>query len=147
MSDTNVFSHARYNELVNETIELMKELSRVKGGEYAGDQDRLANFRRNAERLGTYKELIWGVYAGKHWDAVMQYIQDIGAGVKRERMESLSGRCDDIIVYMLLFKAMIEENERPKDSYSDKQVVERNRLTLKDMAFPPAGIHIPKELI
>lgn len=104
------YSHARYAQLVEETIVKLHYLSAVKGGEYAGDEDRLANFRRNAERLGMSMEAVWAVYAAKHFDSIMQYIKDINAGRTRERSEPLSGRADDIIVYMLLFKAMLEES-------------------------------------
>ncbi len=106
----NNYSHESFHHLVNTTIENIKRLSELKGGEYAGDGDRLANFRRNALAFGLTKEQVWGVYAGKHWDAIAQYINDGGAGIKRDRLESISGRADDLIVYLLLFKAMVEEN-------------------------------------
>lgn len=108
MTMTN-FSHARYSELVAETFDTITELGIKKGGEYAGDGDRLANFRRNATQAGTEMELIWRVYAAKHWDAIMQYERDLREGKTRERMESISGRADDLIVYLILFKAMVEE--------------------------------------
>ena len=50
------------------------------------------------------------MYAAKHWDALNTYIKDTASGKKRERLESISGRCDDLIVYLLLMKAMIDEN-------------------------------------
>lgn len=103
------YSHVRYAKLVEETITKLKYLSAVKGGEYAGDEDRLANFRRNSERLGMSMEAVWAVYAMKHVDSILQYVKDINAGRTRERSEPLSGRADDIIVYMLLLKAMLEE--------------------------------------
>jgi hypothetical protein len=56
-------------------------------------------------------ELVWRIYAGKHWDAISQYIKDIQTGKERHRLESLSGRADDLIVYLLLFKAMLMERE------------------------------------
>jgi hypothetical protein len=96
--------------LVDETIAKVRELSQKKGGEYAGDGDRLANFRRNARNLTLTKEQVWGVYAGKHWDAILQYVRDRATGMERERLESISGRADDLITYLLLFKAMVEEN-------------------------------------
>jgi hypothetical protein len=98
-----------YDKLAARTWETIIELGKKKGGEYAGDTDRLANFRRNGERLDLPMEVIWGVYAAKHWDAIMQYIADVRAGKTRQRMESLSGRCDDLIVYLILFKAMLAE--------------------------------------
>jgi hypothetical protein len=105
-----VFSHEHYDELVQETFKKIVDLGVRKGGEYAGDNDRLANFRRNGERLGLPMEVVWAVYVNKHYDAVMQYIHDLTTGKTRDRMESIDGRVDDIIVYMLLFKAMLVEN-------------------------------------
>lgn len=105
----------RYNEIVEDTIEKIKSLGVLKGGEYAGDQDRLANFRRNAERWGMTMEQCWGIYVSKHYDAIVQYVQDLAAGKVRERAEPLAGRVDDIIVYMLLFKALLDERGEPID--------------------------------
>lgn len=103
------FSHSDYDALVQETIEEIKKLSTLKGGEYAGDEDRLANFRRNADRIGLNMESIWHTYCAKHWDAVETYIRDLNTGRTRERMESLESRANDIIVYMILFKAILRE--------------------------------------
>jgi hypothetical protein len=103
-----------YSKLLSETWETITELSKKKGGEYAGDHDRLANFRRNGERLNVPMTTIWAVYAAKHWDAIMQYCGDVNVGVDRPRMEPISGRCDDLIVYLILFKAMLLEKEQGK---------------------------------
>lgn len=116
--DPRKFSHERFTALVQETILSIDNLQQLKGGEYAGDEDRLANFRRNAFNLNTYQELVWAVYAGKHWDALMQYVQDIGEGKERVRLESLAGRCDDLIVYCILFKAMLAES--PQHSVTEE---------------------------
>lgn len=105
------YSHDAYAKLVESTITKIKELGIVKGGEYAGDSDRLANFRRNAGRLGLTMESIWAVYCNKHIDSINQYVADLQAGKTRPRSESISGRADDVIVYMILFKAMVEERE------------------------------------
>lgn len=104
-----VFTHERYNEIIEDVINQIKELSEKKGGEYAGDVDRLANFRRNAKNLDLNMEDIWSVYAAKHWDAIQQYVKDFRSGKKRERLESISGRAHDLIVYLILFLAMVEE--------------------------------------
>ena len=105
----NVFKHEDYDKIVQSTVESIRKLSLLKGGEYAGDVDRLANFRRNASSLGLEMEQVWAVYAAKHWDAVQQYVKDVGQGKTRERMESIQGRADDLIVYLILFKAMCTE--------------------------------------
>ena len=112
------FKHAEYDALVDDTIKKIKELGVLKGGEYAGDDDRLANFRRNGFDQDLPMETIWRVYAAKHWDAIGQYIKDIRNNVARKRMESISGRVDDLIVYLLLFKAMVVERDRPEPQYT-----------------------------
>ena len=105
------FSHASFDLLVEDTFREIKQLVQVKGGEYSGDVDRLANFRRNAEDQGLQMEAVWRTYAGKHWDALTQYVKDLNTGKQRQRSESLGGRVDDLIVYLLLFKAMLRERQ------------------------------------
>ncbi len=108
-SPSNVYRHDDYVRLMDTSFKNIETLSRLKGGEYAGDVDRLANFRRNAEALGLEMEQVWAVYAAKHWDAIMQYVRDLGQGIERERLEAIPGRMDDLIVYLILAKAMYEE--------------------------------------
>lgn len=107
-----MFSHERFNELLEDTVAKVVQLGDLKGGEYAGDVDRLANFRRNGERLSLPMEAIWAVYAGKHWDAIQQYCQDKITGRTRLRMEGIAGRLDDLILYCVLMKAIVEEDEQ-----------------------------------
>lgn len=108
------FSQEQWTFLLNQSIKQIHSLATLKGGEYAGDSDRLANFRRNGEALGLPMETVWAVYAAKHWDAVMQFIKDWHTGKERKRLEPIEGRVDDLLVYLLLFKAMLQErNPQP----------------------------------
>jgi hypothetical protein len=109
MSDPNIFTHDRWNKMIEEIFDEVRHLAKAKGGEYSGDLDRLLNFRRNGQALDLPMETIWAVYAAKHWDAVMQYIKDLKSGKERERLESINGRIRDLIVYLLLLEAMVEE--------------------------------------
>lgn len=111
VAESSGYSHSRWDALLDAAVAQIKSLSSLKGGEYAGDSDRLANFRRNAAALGLPMETVWAVYSAKHWDAVMQYIKDLNEGKTRERLEPISGRVDDLLVYLLLFKAILEERE------------------------------------
>jgi hypothetical protein len=108
-SEVGRFSHERWNTLVDDAFAEMKKLAQMKGGEYSGDDDRLLNFRRNGANLGLPMETVWAVYAGKHWDAIQQFIKDQRNGKERERLEPIEGRVDDLLVYLLLFKAMLQE--------------------------------------
>jgi len=106
-----IFPIQRYDdEIVKPTVEKIIALGVQKGGEYAGDVDRLANFRRNAAAWGVTMEQCWGIYTSKHWDAIKQYVEDLAQGKSRVRAEPLDGRVDDMIVYLLLFKAMLLEH-------------------------------------
>ena len=114
-------SHELFDQIVGETIEQIRILSKVKGGEYAGDDDRLANFRRNAKNAAVEMETCWAIYAGKHWDSITQYVQDLQTGKTRERSEPMAGRADDLIVYLLLFKQMLREREMAADNTPDDE--------------------------
>ena len=104
-----MFSHKAYDTVIQDTVKQIIELGTLKGGEYSGDVDRLANFRRNGINMGLPMETIWGVYAAKHWDAIMQYVSDLNTGKTRVRLEPIDGRVDDLLVYLILFKCMLIE--------------------------------------
>ena len=108
------FSHKEYDQLLDSTFQRLRELGKLKGGEYAHGDDRLDNFRRNGVDCGLPMETIWRVYAGKHWDAITTYVRDLQHGVQRERLEGIDGRIDDLIVYLLLFKCMVVERSRER---------------------------------
>ena len=105
------YSHEQYAALLRKILGEMQKLAELKGGEYAGDSDRLANFRRNGEALGLSMETVWAVYAGKHWDAIQQWVKDQRADVQRERLEPIEGRIHDLMVYLTLLAAMIDEGK------------------------------------
>jgi hypothetical protein len=107
--DAHIFSQDQWKALLSETWADIGALATSKGEEYSGDVDRLANFRRAAADYGTPIETVWGIYAGKHWDAVQTYINDLQIGRARKRSEPIVGRVDDLLVYLLLFKAMLKE--------------------------------------
>lgn len=101
-----------FDNVVAETIQGIQKLLTVKGGEYAGSTDRLANFKRGAELTGCTPLQCLFVYMSKHYDAVATYVKDSAAGVERERSEPISGRLDDLINYCILAKALVQESDR-----------------------------------
>lgn len=106
--------HADFDKILAKTIASIQALQKVKGGEYATDGDRLANFKRNAEHLGLKPEQIWAVYAGKHWDAIQTFVRDIAEEKERPRSEPIEGRIDDLIVYLVLFKGILVDSATSK---------------------------------
>lgn len=125
------FTQEQLDAVMADIITRSKNLMSLKGGEYARGSDRLDNFRRNAAVLNTTPELVWGVYAAKHWDAINTYIGDITEGKVRERSEPIEGRAHDMINYLILFCALVKAREGTAGDFSlmlnpDKILYNRN---------------------
>jgi len=104
-------TNVEVEELIKDTFDRILHLREVKAAEYSEDGDALSNFRRNGEDMGLPMEVVWRVYAGKHWDALSQHVRDIGNGTRRVLSEPIESRIDDLIVYLCLFKAMLRERD------------------------------------
>lgn len=94
--------------LLDETAADLRSLTETKGREYAGSCDQLANFRRLGEALGTPPEAILLVYLTKHLDSITTYIRELPEPAPSE---PITGRIDDAILYLILLKALIIDNE------------------------------------
>lgn len=101
-----------FQEVVDATVKEIQRLLVSKGGEYAGSEDRLANFKRGASLTGTTALQVAFIYASKHYDAVATYVRDTATGTQRDRSEPIEGRLDDLINYCLFLKAIIKENAK-----------------------------------
>lgn len=74
--------------------------------EYAhDDQNALANFERQAAAYGIAREAVLMIYAGKHWDGICAYVKG-----HRSQRESVTGRINDMIVYLTLLRCMVEDS-------------------------------------
>lgn len=76
----------------------------AKGKDYSGDDDRLSNFHRLAERLkkaGATSKLIWAAHFMKQVDAVMSWVEhdDVAS-------EPIEDRFADLINYCILGYAL-----------------------------------------
>lgn len=96
-----------FTALMERHYEQIKGINTTKGKDYAGDDDALSNFKRQAANLGLTAEQIWGVYAGKHWDAVMSYCRH-----GQVESEPIEGRIHDCILYCFLLLGLIEEKQQ-----------------------------------
>jgi hypothetical protein len=75
--------------------------------EYAQrEENALENFDAGARDLGIHRQKVWGVLAAKHWRGIMAYIK----GHKSQR-EDVRGRIKDLIVYLVVLWAMIDDDE------------------------------------
>lgn len=100
-----------FDKLAKETIESTAQLLITKGAEYAGDQDRLSNFKRGAALIGVTPLQVALIYASKHYDAISTFIRNDAQGKIQILSEPIQGRFDDLINYCILMKALVAEQE------------------------------------
>lgn len=83
----------------------------TKGSDYAGDDDRLNNFKSIALRLGISPVKVAGVYLYKHLDAMETWFRT--GKLKGEPIES---KIVDIIAYLMLLQGLNleQDNDSPK---------------------------------
>lgn len=75
--------------------------------EYAHDESNaLANFERTGKDLGIAREKVLYIFAKKHWDGVLAWING-----HRSQREDVRGRIKDMIVYLVLLWAMADDEE------------------------------------
>ena len=104
----------QFNAMLKLTYDRLFEISNTKGKEYAGSEDRLANFKRLGADLDLLPEQVLLVYFTKHLDSIRTYIKDKAIGNARVLSEPIEGRIDDAILYLVLLKGLIFDAEMEK---------------------------------
>lgn len=128
-------NQGEFNKVVNETVSGIQKLLAVKGGEYAGPEDRLGNFKRGAKLTGITPLQVAFVYASKHYDGIATYIRKSASGEPMELSEPIEGRLDDLINYCILMKAIIGERGAPPEQTRQESTIlgaEKLRQRLRD---------------
>jgi hypothetical protein len=92
----------------------------TKGREYAGNNDRFANFRGVADRIGITPLQAWGVFALKHVDAIFSFVRE----GQTFSTESIRSRYMDLRNYVDLGLGMIEEDAALQHQPKDGQIME-----------------------
>lgn len=102
--------------LLNDQLQTLIELTMTKGEEYSRDDDQLANFKRQATELDMNPEKVLMVYLNKHLDAVKSYVK-----TGRVLSESIDGRINDAILYLVLLKAVVRDGQSQAASPSGQR--------------------------
>ncbi len=98
-------SSKEFTDLVNAARARQDGLLLRKGADYTRhSDDRLSNFKRNAEALGLTPFQVWAVYFNKHIDAIMAFVKS-----GKAESEAIEGRLDDAINYLYLFEGLVQE--------------------------------------
>lgn len=100
-----------FSYLVSSTLKSCNDLLVVKGGEYTGSTDRLANFKRGAALTGATPLQVAFIYASKHFDGIASFVKSSAKGTPRASSEPIEGRFDDLINYCILMKGIVVEEK------------------------------------
>lgn len=105
-----IIDQHEFKKILEDTYLSLVVLTDTKGVEYAGagSTNQHANIDRLSDKLGIHPMKILSVLMTKHLDAIDNYIKNIDAVVRPALSESIEGRIDDAILYLILLKAMVE---------------------------------------
>jgi hypothetical protein len=96
---------AKVMEQVFKELDALREAGQK---EYAGGGDNaFGNFERLQAEVDVDKKKVLWIYAMKHKDGIAAFLR--GHNSQREPVE---GRINDLIVYLILLRAMIEEDKK-----------------------------------
>lgn len=107
----------RFYKLTDKLILDCMEIMKSKGTAYSGLEDKLGNFKRVAKSLALTPQQVWYVYFAKHLDALSAYL-------RREYKDSepIKGRIMDLINYLILFHAIVIENDEEDKAMLEEKV-------------------------
>lgn len=87
-----------------EFMEKQKALLLSKGNDYAGNNDRLSNFKRVGANIGQDALVAWAVYFLKHVDSILTFVRE-----RKLASEPIEGRLLDAGNYCVLGAALVKE--------------------------------------
>ncbi len=108
-------THQEFAQHQEKLFERLRELGTTKGVEYAGDQDRFNNFNSLAAELEMPREKVLWVYLAKHLRSIQSWLRK-GFVLSNE---SIEGRLEGAILYLVLLHGMVAER-RPKARQNPK---------------------------
>ncbi len=101
-----LFTQADVAKVMDRVISEINFLREAGQKEYAhGEDTPFRNFETLGKELGLPREKILWVYAKKHLDGILSHING-----HRSQRESVNGRINDTIVYLIILRAMFEED-------------------------------------
>jgi hypothetical protein len=96
-------NRSQFDAMVSREMDAIMTISNTKGRDAAGDDDVLSALGRRG-RMAITERQVWGVLASKHWLSIETWVAT--GDLKSESIES---RIHDLILYLFMALAMIEE--------------------------------------
>ena len=96
----------RFDELVNTTLEHLRDLLVVKGKEYHRNNNVFHNFDEGSKRTGLIREKVLDGMLLKHEISIADMTNDLAEG-KLPKLHTVNEKFDDNLIYLLIKKMSI----------------------------------------
>ena len=96
----------RFEQIVDETLNQIKETLIVKGKEYRRNNDPFHNFNEGSKRSGLIREKVLDGMLLKHEISIADMTNDLAEG-KLPKIETIEEKFGDNLIYLILKKASI----------------------------------------
>lgn len=105
----------RFEQVVDETLNQIRETLIVKGAEYRRNKDPFHNFNQGAIKSQQHSLKVLDGFLLKHEISISDICDDIVYYDKKPKIETVNEKLGDNLIYLLIKKAMlidiIEQNE------------------------------------
>lgn len=100
-------SHAWVSDVMERMFEECRGLRSAGQKEYArADDNSFSNFEEDARASAISREAVLAIFANKHWRGIRSFI-----GGHRSQREDVRGRINDMVVYLVLLRAMLDQDQ------------------------------------
>ena len=99
-------TNKRFDEVVNNTIEHIKDVLLIKSKEYQRNQDPFHNFNEGSKRSGLIREKVLDGMLLKHEISIADMTNDLEKGIL-PKIETVEEKFGDNLIYLILKKASI----------------------------------------
>ena len=97
---------SEFNELVDETLEEIRDTLIVKGAEYRRDNNVFHNFEEGAKRTGLTREKVLDGFLLKHEISINDMVNDISKD-KLPNIAKVNEKFGDLLIYNIIKKISI----------------------------------------
>ena len=108
-------NNKKFEKLSRELLDKAEATLFKKAGEYASNDDRLANFRQPTSMLNISPAEVCLMYQMKHIGSVAKIAKESSQGILPSK-ELLQEKCQDMLNYTLLFYATVTEMIEAQES-------------------------------